>query len=122
MGGEPVLADIGAVNQPAVDQVPAERALWAAKHEEAQEPGHEGARDIAGQPEAKKRQEKHEADEAPEKAMRPLPPIEGLERLEAHPPIDLSIFRDLLVSLERLLPVGLGQRRNGADDRLPLGL
>jgi len=53
--------------------------------------------------------------------VRPFPPIDGLELIEAHAPLELGIFGDLLIRLEGLLPIGLGERRHGAHDGLPLG-
>ena len=53
--------------------------------------------------------------------MRPFPPIDGLELFQAHAALDLGIFRNLLIGLESVRPVGLAERGNGAHDRLPLG-
>ena len=53
--------------------------------------------------------------------MRPFPPIDGLELFQAHAALDLGIFRNLLIGLESVRPVGIAERGNGAHDRLPLG-
>ena len=121
MRGEPVLADIGAVDETALHHVPADGALEAAENEESDQPRQKRARDIAEKPEADEWHEKSDADQPAEKAMRPFPPIDGLELVEAHAALELGIFGDLLIGLEGLLPVGLGERRHGAHDRLPLG-
>ncbi len=121
MGGEPVLADIGAVHEPALHHVPAERALEASEHEQAEKPRQQRARDVAGDQKAEERHEEGKADEAAEEAMRPFPPEDGLELIEAHAALDLSVFGDLLIGGEGLLPVGLAERRDRSHDRLPFG-
>ncbi len=121
MRGEPVLADIGTLDQPALHHVPADRALKSAEHEQADQPRQQRTRDIAGEPEHDEGHEEGDADQPAEKAMRPFPPIDGLELLEAHAALELGIFRDLPVGLEGLLPVGsrraAGWRRGSAAIR-----
>src|SRR5919204_3750773 len=112
MGGEPVLADIGAVDEPALHHVPAERALQAAEHEQPEQSRQEVAGDVARDQEDDERREESDADEAAEKAVRPFPPEDGLELLEAHAAFELGIFGDLLIGVESLLPVGLAERRD----------
>ena len=121
MRREPVLADIGAVDEAALHHVPADRALKSAEHEQADQSGQQRARDIAREPEHDEGHEEGGADQPAEKAMRPFPPIDGLEVLQAHAALDLGIFRDLLIGLEGLAPVRLAERRDRADDRLPFG-
>ena len=53
--------------------------------------------------------------------MRPFPPIDEFEFGERHALIDLAVFRDQLVFAEGRQPVGFGERRNGAEKRLPFG-
>jgi hypothetical protein len=45
----------------------------------------------------------------------------GLELLEAHAPLELQIFGDLLIGIECLLPGAVRERRDSAGDRLPFG-
>ena len=75
----------------------------------------------AGRPEEQQRQREHDADPARQDAVRPLPPEDRLELAEAHAGIELPVFRDLLVLRKLLLPVGIGERRDDAVDRLPFG-
>ena len=107
MGGKPVLADVDAIDQPALHHVPAERTLQAAENEQAKKPGQERARDIADGPEDGEWDEEDDADEAAEKAMGPLPPEDCFELTEAHALVELAILGNLLIGGERLLPVGL---------------
>ena len=83
--------------------------------------GSSDARNVAREPEDDEGHEEGGADQPAEKAMRPFPPIDGLELFQAHAALDLGIFRDLLIGLESVRPVGLAERRNRAHDRLPLG-
>ncbi len=77
--------------------------------------------DIPGEPEHHERHEERGADQPAEEPMRPFPPIDGLELVDAHAVLELGIFWDLLIGGEGFLPVGLAQRRDSAQDRLPLG-
>ncbi len=79
------------------------------------------AAQLAHQPEHDERHGKGDADEAAEKAVRPLPPVDGLEAIERHAGVDDRIFGDRLVLLEGDEPVGLVERRDGAQQRLPFG-
>ena len=86
----------------------------AAQREDAGQPAQQRARHLSGGQEPEERHEEDDADQAAEEAMRPFPPEDGLERVEAHAPVDVVVLRDLLVLGERLQPVGLRQRRHGA--------
>ncbi len=107
MRGEPVLAHIGAIVEPALHHVPAERALKTAKNEQADEPRQKRRRDVARDPEHDEGHEEGNTDQPPKEPMRPFPPIDGLEFFEAHAALELGIFRDGLVGREGLLPVRL---------------
>ena len=52
--------------------------------------------------------------------MEVLPPEDALEALEVHVEVDLLELGRALVLLEQRLPFGLVQRRQRADQRLPL--
>ncbi len=53
--------------------------------------------------------------------MRPLPPVDELELVQAHALVDELVLRDLLVLGEGVVPIRLGEWRNDAEQRLPLG-
>ena len=118
--GQPELRHPRVVDEPALHHVPAHRALQAAQHEDAEELPRMAGRNVAPRDEPQQRDEKHDADQAPEQAMEVLPPEDALEPGERHPLVHLPVLGRQLVLLERLLPLGLGQRRQRADDRLPL--
>ena len=83
--------------------------------------GFSAALEPPGHPEEQQRQGEDDADAARQDAVRPLPPEDRLELGEAHALVELLVFRDLLVFGEFLLPLGVGQRRDDAVDRLPFG-
>src|SRR5690606_7899292 len=116
-----VLADIDAIDEAALDHIPAENSLRAAKQKKRAEPERSPAGESAARPEPEERYEKHEADRPAEKAMRPLPPVNRLEAFQAHPLVDELVLRDLTIFLEGHLPVRFGQWRDGAQNGLPLG-
>ena len=76
MRRQPVLADIGAIDEARFHHVPAERALQPAEHENDCEPRQEARFEPAGEPEEQERDKKGDADEAAKQAMSPLPPID----------------------------------------------
>jgi hypothetical protein len=57
----------------------------------------------------------------PQQPMKIFPPEDALELTDCHPAIDLLVFGGLLIAAERVLPLRIVQRRQCADDRLPLG-
>src|SRR5262249_10209884 len=121
MGGEPVLANLHTRDEAALDHVPADGTLQAAKHKQACEPGQPVARYVTGGPEANERNEEDDADHSAEEAVAPLPPIDCLELIEAHAPLQLQIFGDPLIGAERLLPGAVRQRGDDAGNGLPFG-
>src|SRR5262245_31902952 len=52
--------------------------------------------------------------------MEVLPPEDALELRKRHRVVDELVLRGLLVLLEQRLPVAVGERRDGADEGLPL--
>ena len=71
-------------------------------------------------PEPEERHEKDEPDRPAEQAMEVLPPEDALELGERHALVDQLVLGRLPVLVEHRLPVGLGERRDRADERLPL--
>ena len=120
MRGEPELRHARIVDEPALHHVPAHRALQAAQHEDAEELPRIARRNVAAREEPEQRHEEDDADQAPEQPVEVLPPEDALELGERHALVHLLVLGRQLVLLERLLPLGLGQRRQRADDRLPL--
>jgi hypothetical protein len=121
VGRQAVLADVGAFNQAGHHHVPAKCALQAAQHEQAKQAGQLRAFQPAGQPEEHQRYEERDADEAAQEAVPPFPPIDELEVFQAHALVDELVFRNLPVLLQRFLPVGFVERRNGPQNGLPFG-
>jgi hypothetical protein len=93
--------------------------LQAAEDEEAEHLAGERSLEVAARQEIQVGQQEHYADEAAGKAVRPFPPEDELEAVQRHVVIDLLELRRLLVLGEKFQPVGLGKRRQGADQRLP---
>jgi hypothetical protein len=118
---QPVLADIGALAEPAHHHVPAERALQPAQHEDAGQAREHAFRDRPEDQEHREWNEEGDADEPAQESVRPFPPVDHLEFRKAHAAIDDLIFGDLPVFLEGLMPIRLAERRDGAEQRLPLG-
>ena len=77
--------------------------------------------DVPAQQEIEKGQQENDADGAPEQPVKILPPENALELVERHPLVHMPVFGSGLVLAKNLFPVGLRQRRNGADQRLPFG-
>src|SRR3546814_3991387 len=73
------------------------------------------------QPEPEQRQREGGADQPAEQAVGIFPEEDRLEPGERHAAIKLGIFGDALVILELGKPLRVGERRDGAADRLPLG-
>ena len=121
MRGETQLRYARVVDEPALHHVPAERTLCAAEDEDRkQRPGITG-RNAATDEKPQIRQQEGKTDCAPEQPMRVLPPEDALERVEAHVRVDLPVFGRGAILGENVSPVGIGQRRQRADDRLPFG-
>ena len=116
------MADVRPVDQAGHDHVPAQRALQPAEDEQADELPAIALRDRALRREPDQRQREGHADQAADQPVEPLPEEDELELRQRHSgrPVDLEIFRRLLVELEGMLPVGLRQRRDRAGDGLPL--
>ena len=121
MGGEAILADIGALDEAGRDHPPADAALHRAQRQKTGKPRLQERLQPARQPEEGQGQGEDDADAPRQKPVRPFPPIDRLERIEAHAPIDLLILGNALVEFELLLPFAGRERRNDAMDRLPFG-
>ncbi len=121
MRGEAELRHPRIVDEPALHHVPAHRALQPAEHEDAGEPPRMAGRNAAPGDEPQQRQQERRADHPAEQAVEILPPEDALERGQAHPLVHLLVLRRRLVLGEGLLPLRVGERRQRADDRLPLG-
>ncbi len=120
MRGEAKLRHAHVVDQAALHHVPAHRALQSAEDEDAEELPRVTGRNLAARGEPDERREKHETDQTAEEPVDVLPPEDALELGDRHRVIGQLVLRRLLVLLERLLPICVGERRNRADDRLPL--
>ena len=121
MHRQAIMADVGALRQAGFDHPPADRALQSAQREQGRQPPAIAFRDRPLPGEPQQRQREGDADQSPEQPVHPLPEKDELELGQAHAPVDLPIFRNLLVQAERLHPLVMRQRRDGAADRLPLG-
>ncbi len=121
MRGQPELRDPRIVDEPALHHEPADHALQPAQHEDEHEPRRVTRRNAPLRDEPEQRHEEHDADEAPEQAMEVLPPEDALELVQGHALVHLLVLGRLLVTHERLLPLGFVERRQRAHDRLPLG-
>ena len=66
--------------------------------------------------------EEDEAEDSSEQPVRPFPEEDELESRQRHAGRsgDFAILRCPLVEREFVHPLSMGQRRDGADDRLPL--
>ncbi|MCZ7565359.1 MAG: hypothetical protein M5U08_17560 [Burkholderiales bacterium] len=120
MRGQPEVRHARIVDEPAHHHVPAHRALQAAEHEHAEELPGERPADPAANPEPDERDQEHDADQPAEQSVEVLPPEDAFELRQAHAPVDLKVLGRLPVFLEGRDPIGIGQRRQGAHDRLPL--
>ena len=119
MGGESILADPRIVHQAAFDHIPAERALQSTEQKYHRQLGRPCLIDFLAKQEIHKRQQEHQPDQASEQAMQVFPPENRLELGQAHPLVDLLIFRRLLIFMKYLFPLRLIERGQGADDGLP---
>ena len=104
----------------ALNHPPADEALQSAEREEQHHARPILSCDGAGESEPQERHEEHETDSAAEETMRPFPPENSLERFQCHAGVFQAVLRDLLVFVEGVLPRGVVQRRDGADDGVPL--
>ena len=120
MGSQAKLADPRIIHQTALDHVPAHRALQAAKNENTQQLGNQWSIDFSPKPEVEKWQEKDGTDESSQHTMPVLPEENALELVKFHLVIDFLILGRFLVFFEGFIPFALIQRRNDADDGLPL--
>src|SRR5260221_13642409 len=121
MGDEPVLADLDAVDETALDHDPAEHALEPAEHENADQPRHQTGRDATAEQAPQEGRGKGDYDQAGPQAVQPLPEEERLEVRQAHPGMHELELRDRPIFGEFRLPCGFAQRRQYAGDRLPFG-
>ncbi len=119
MQRQPVLTDVDAFNETGFHHVPADDALHAAKSKNAKKLRAAAALQTAGQPEEDQRHRKRDADNPSQKAMAPFPPVDRLKLGKRHAVVHDVILRDLLILLEGREPIGVAQRRNGAEQRLP---
>ena len=120
MGGEPVGAHVGPVDQPALHHVPAEQALAAAEHADGEhretEPEIEGAADQ--EPE----EGQHEGDphRPAQQPMRVLEPEDRLELRQRHAEVDRLVLGEALVVGEERLPRVGADGRERAHQRAPV--
>jgi hypothetical protein len=121
MGDEAVLADLDPVDKPAFDHVPAEQSLAKAEGEDTEQAWDQPARQAPAQPEPDQWGGVRDPDQPAQQPVRIFPEIDAFEFGKAHPVMDQAVFGDLLVPGEFRGPLGLGQRRDDADDRVPLG-
>jgi hypothetical protein len=104
-----------------LDHEPANCALQSDQRSDDEQRHDEVPGYAACDQETEQRQHVGEANDTAELPMAPFPPVDRFERVEAHARIDELILRDRPILGERHLPVGVRQRRNGAQDRAPLG-
>jgi hypothetical protein len=117
---EPHRVDLRVVDQPGLHHDPAHRALQAAEHEDRPEPERGRAVQLLRQLEKEQGQKKNEADHPGEQAVDVLPPEDALEALEGHAGVDQAELGRFPVLGEQPLPLDFRQRRQHADQRLPL--
>ena len=87
---------------------PAVRALRAAKCADQNEPPAPTARDPPRGRHEGKTAKPDQPQDAAQLAMSPFPPEDGLEGVDIHPAVLKLELRDLFISLELSLPVGIG--------------
>ncbi len=120
MGGQAVLADRRLVDQPAFHHVPAQHPLQPAEHEQNRAFFPDRAVQAPFRQEPGKGNEKHNPDDASEQAVQVFQPEDFLKPAEAHPRVDVPVFRALPVGIEGRLPGGFGQGRQPARNRMPV--
>ena len=119
MRGEPVMAHVGPVDQPALHHVPAERALRGAEQKGDAECETEPAADPSAQRKPDRRDGEDQPDEAAPEPVQIFQPEDRAEVLDRHPEIDPPELRRLAVEGERGLPPGGVERRQPAGHRPP---
>ena len=97
MGGQTILADIGAVHQTAHHHVPAHQALKPAKDEKSPQFPFGRAVDGAFGKKPDERDEEHNADQTAPKPVNEFQPEDVFEIIHGHPGIDFLEFRVLAV-------------------------
>ena len=118
MSGQPVLADMGIADQPALDHIPAEQALETAQKKHDDQPGCQAGFDHLAQQEVDKGKQEDEANQTPQHTMRILEPEDFLEAIELHVTVQLLKLGILLIPFELRLPLFFAQRRQHAG-RMP---
>ena len=121
MGGEPVVADRGPVDQAAGDHVPAERALQAAEHEQRGQRWDQPARQAAAQQQGDETGQEHDADQPAEQPVQIFQPEDRLEAANGQVGEDLPVLRRHPVEVEQPLPGLVAHRRQPAEQGPPLG-
>ncbi len=121
MDREPLLRDFDAMHEAGFHHPPADEALQSAERQDADEFPFQSLRDHAAQPEDDERHGEDDADQPAQQPMAPLPEEDEFEPVEAHAGDEFLILRDRLIFGEFGEPIGLGERRQHAGDRLPFG-
>ena len=119
MDGEPCRAHIGPVGEAALHHPPADQPLQRAERQQQSQAHTQPPVDPAPEPEPGERQDEEHAQQPPPEAVDILPPENRAEAVEVDGEIDLPELRRLPVEGENPLPLGLGQRRQPADQRAP---
>src|SRR5215470_8798822 len=120
MRGQAQWRDAWVIDEPARDHVPAERALEGAEDEDREKRNAVARRDSLPDEKPQIRQQERHTNRPTEQAMEIFPPENLFERIEAHAAVDLQVFGCRLILLERDPPMFVADRRQRADDGLPL--
>ena len=121
MRDEAVLADLDPIGQPALDHVPAEGSLGEAEQQNAAERRNHPPRQPPAHQKPDKGRGKDDADQPSQQPMTILPEVNAFELIQRHSKMDRTVFWDLFVFGKFGGPVGSGERRHDADNRLPFG-
>ena len=119
MEDEAILADRDLLAEAARHHEPAEEALQPAEQEQGGKMRRHPLGDAAADQEPEEGQGEDDADQPAEQTMGPFPPEDRLELGQAHAGIEGAVLRDRAVEVEDPLPLGLGERRQGAHERRP---
>ena len=119
MGGEPVVADRGTIDQARCHHRPAQGALQAAQHQQGQQPRLQVGRELAPHPEPGERQREDDADQPAPQAVAVLQPEDLPEFHDVETTIDQSSLRRGKILLQFGAPRRVGERRQPAGHRPP---
>ena len=120
MSRQPVLADVGTIDQATFNHIPAEQTLKTTKQEDQNKPRYHGPADPSLNQEEKEGQYKHHSHSAAPKAMDKFQPENGFETFHIHSEIDFFVLGRLFVQVEHGLPFGVVQRRQPAGYGTPI--